>query len=137
MIIAIEELENLELLLVDDSRSFVIPSGTIHGVMTFTMSCHTGFKLWGLDDFSTAKDLFNINFEVSQDRSRLDDYQVDNFKEIFEHLAGTELPKWGELCEKNIGDERSRQVLSWIEECKTKLHRKPKQIKGRGRNAHI
>jgi hypothetical protein len=124
MIVAIEELENLELLLVDRNKSFVIPSGTIHGVMTFTTSCHTGFKIWGFDNFVAAKDLFNINFEVSQDQSNLDDYQLDHFKEIFEHLKKTEFSKWSELCKKNLGDERSRKVLSWIEECKSKLSQK-------------
>lgn len=132
MTVAIEKFEKLEVLLVDSSKSFVIPPGTIHGVMTFTTSCHTGFKLWGFDGFSTAKDLFNINFEVSKDRSNLDDYQVDSFREVFEHLIGTEFEKWGELCEKNKGDERSNQVLSWIEEVKAKFPTPTKR--GRGKN---
>jgi hypothetical protein len=121
MMAAIEEFEKLELLLVEDGKSFVIPSGMIHGVMTFMTSCHTGFKLWGFDDFETATDLFNINFEVSQDQINLDDTQLDHYNEFFEHLEETEFKKLGELCRKNVGDERSQNILSWIDECKRKL----------------
>ncbi|KAF8325598.1 hypothetical protein F5887DRAFT_1085355 [Amanita rubescens] len=100
MMTAIEEFENLELLLVEDSKRFIIPSGTIHAVITFTTSCHTGFKIWGFDDFGTAKDLLNIYLGVWQNRSHLDNTQADHYNGIFRDLEQIEFQKWGELCKK-------------------------------------
>ena len=121
MMTAIKEFENLEILLVEDRKRFIMPAGMIHAVITFTTSCHTGFKLWGFDDFDIARRLVDIHFEVWENQSQLDNTQVGHYNDIFGHLEKTELPKWGELCRKNVGDERSQEVLSWIKEWKVKL----------------
>lgn len=121
MMTAIEEFESIEILLVQDREIFVMPAGMIHAVITFNTSCHSGFKLWGFEDFGTARDLFNIHFEMWKGQSKLDQTQIDHYKETLGHLETTELRKWDELCQKNVGDERSQNVLSWIKECKAKL----------------
>ena len=124
MATAIKEFEKLELLLVEDGKSFVIPAGTIHGVITFTTSCHMGFKLWGFDDFVTARNLLNAYFELCKDPSKLDDTLFGHFDEIFTHMKNTEIDKWVELCQKNIRDECSQEILDWTERCKGKLNLK-------------
>ncbi len=116
---AIDILEDMELLLLDDKQTcFTLPGGTIHAVLTFTASCHTGLKLWRMEDLEVAKEMTKIQSENMDQRATLDQSTFGSCQEYFEDLKG-ELENWGELGMKN--GENNEKIRQWILDSKEKL----------------
>jgi hypothetical protein len=116
---AIDILEDMELLLLDDDQMcFTLPGGTIHAVLTFTTSCHTGLKLWRVEDLEVAKEMTKIQSENMDQRATLDQSTFDSCRKYFMDLKG-ELENWGELGRKN--GENNEKICQWILDSEEKL----------------
>ena len=91
---AIDQLEGLELLLLDlDQTCFILPGGTIHAVLTFTHSCHTGLKLWRLKDLQVAESMNMIQVKVMDKKEELDKNTYDFYQDYFWDFK-EELKNW-------------------------------------------
>lgn len=118
---AIDQLEGLELLLVDKEQTcFMLPVGTIHAVVTLTMGCHTGLKLWRMEDFEVAKGMIKIQSEIMDQRVRLCQETFKHYQKYFRDLKG-ELKKWDELRRKNLAN--GMEIQQWLLDIEQALRR--------------
>ena len=116
---AIDTLEDMELLLLDNHQMcFTLPAGTIHAVLTFTVSCHTGLKLWRVEDVEIAKEMTKIQSEHMDQRATLDQSTFESCQKYFVDLKG-ELENWRELGRKN--GEQNEKIYRWILDSEEKL----------------
>ncbi|KAF8336799.1 hypothetical protein F5887DRAFT_1245073 [Amanita rubescens] len=100
---AIDRLEGLELLLLDDEQTrFILPGGTIHAVLTFSQSCHTGLKLCRIGDLDVARKMYKIESENMNEE--LDDNMFEHLQDYFKDVK-EELKLWGELRKKSKNKE--------------------------------
>ena len=110
--VAIDRLEGLELLLLDDEQTrFILPAGTIHAVLTFTKSCHTGLKLWRIGDLDVARKMFKIQSETYEEE--LDEDMFVHYQDHFKNLK-KELKGWDELQKKSKNKEVNKEIRQWI-----------------------
>ena len=122
---AIDRLEGLELLLLDDEQTcFILPGGTIHAVLTFSKSCHTGLKLCRIEDLDVARKMYKIESETTKEENLDDDmflHNQDYFKDLKE-----ELKLWDELRKKSKNKEVNEEIRQWIGVVKNflKIHSK-------------
>jgi hypothetical protein len=115
---AIEELEGLELILVDrDQTCFIVPGGTIHAVITFTQSCHSGLKLWRTEDFQVTRTINNVQMKVFGDSENLDSTTFNFYTKYFGDLK-EEVENWMELREKTADEDIAKNIDTWIPEIK-------------------
>lgn len=118
---AIDQLEGLELLLLDRHQTcFTLPVGTIHAVITFSRSSHTGLKLWRTEDFEIAEKMNKIQSEIMDRGEKLDEGTFKHYQKYFRDLKG-ELKKWEELRRKNLHDKE--KISRWILEMEEVLKR--------------
>lgn len=111
---AIDRLEGLELLLLDDEQTrFILPGGTIHAVLTFTKSCHTGLKLWRIGDLEAARNMYKIQSK-NMDEEDLDDNMFEYYCKYLNVDLIEELKKWDELRKKNKNEEVKEEIRQWI-----------------------
>jgi hypothetical protein len=116
---AIDLLQDMELLLLDDDQTcFTLPGGTIHAVLTFTESCHTGLKLWRAEDLKVARAMSEIQSEHVDRMITLDSSTFGFCKQYFADLMG-ELEYWRELGRKNA--EVNENICRWILESEKML----------------
>ena len=122
---AIDRLEGLELLLLDDEQTrFILPGGTIHAVLTFNESCHTGLKVWRTGDFDVARKMYKIHSET-MDNEELDDTMFDHYQKYYKDLK-EELKKWDELRQKSKNKEVNKEIRQWISLVKSSLKARSK-----------
>ena len=112
---AIDQLEGMELILLDSKQTcFIMPGGTIHAVVTFTKSCHTGLKLWRMGDLKVAIGMNEVQLKVINKREELDKTTFDFYKGYFRDLKD-ELENWDELRKKcKRGDTNRNELHDWI-----------------------
>jgi len=112
---AIDQLEGMELILLDsgDQTCFIMPGGTIHAVVTFTKSCHTGLKLWRMGDLKVAKSMNEIQLSVINKREELDKSTFNFYKDYFRDLKD-ELENWDELKRKCKRGKDRNELQDWI-----------------------
>jgi len=112
---AIDQLEGLELILLDsnDQTCFIMPGGTIHAVVTFTTSSHTGLKLWRMGDLKVAKNMNEIQLGVINKSEELDKATFNFYKDYFRDLKD-ELDNWDELKRKCKRGKDRTELQEWI-----------------------
>jgi hypothetical protein len=110
---AIDRLEGLELLLLNDEQTrFILPGGTIHAVLTFSKSCHTGLKLCRMEDFDVARKIYKIESET-MNTEELDDNMFKHYQDYFKDLKD-ELKMWVELLKKSKNKEVNEEIRQWM-----------------------
>ena len=116
---AIDQLECMELILLDSESKdpsqacFIMPGGTIHAVVTFSTSCHTGLKLWRLEDLKVAKLMNEIQLKVLYEREGLDGTTFKFYKDYFQDLKD-ELGNWDKLQRKSKRGNDRNELKEWI-----------------------
>ncbi|KAF8342355.1 hypothetical protein F5887DRAFT_1076153 [Amanita rubescens] len=123
---AIDRLEGLELLLLDDEQTrFILPGGTIHAVLTFSQSCHTGLKLCRIGDLDVARKMYKIESENMNEE--LDDNMFEHLQDYFKDVK-KELKLWDELRKKSKNKEVNEVIRQWIGVVKNYLKAHSKRL---------
>ena len=111
---AIDQLEGMELILLDSHQTcFIMPGGTIHAVVTFTKSCHTGLKLWRMGDLKVAIDMNEVQLKVIHKREELDKTTFDFYRGYFRELKN-ELKNWDKLRRRYKRGNDHNELHDWI-----------------------
>lgn len=125
---AIQEFENMEVLLLDDNDegfSWVFCPGVIHAVMTFSQAGHLGFFFVNRND---QKGAHSIADTIIRTLTLLDDDDFSAAKEEIDatvrRLSNADIPAWSALAQKLTSKRKTSEaskIKRWIQDLEGRL----------------
>lgn len=121
-LLAIRSLSGMKVWVMKDAeRAFYLPPYTLHAVLTFDLSGHSGFRFWHEEDFESIKPLVELELDLQRNA-------VDNNLELDQavdqlDLIRDELSKWREVGTLVQGQDSSSSSWGEIMEWEKKMSR--------------